>query len=44
LERVIILRESVHTVKEKAGALVVATKEVGLELNANKTKYMVSIS
>ena len=30
-----------HTVKENAEALVVATKEIGLELNADKTKYMV---
>ena len=32
---------SVHTVKESAEALVVATKETGLKVNANKTKYMV---
>ena len=31
---------SVHTVKENAEALVVATKEIGLEVNADKTKYM----
>jgi hypothetical protein len=36
-----ILGESVHTVKENAEALVVATKEIGLEVNADKTKYMV---
>ena len=35
------LGESIHTVKEKAEALVVATKEIGLEVNADKTKYMV---
>jgi hypothetical protein len=35
------LRGSVHTVKENAEALVVATKETGLEVNADKTKYMV---
>ena len=29
-----------HTVKENAEALVVATKEIGLEVNADKTKYM----
>ena len=29
------------TVKENAEALVVATKEIGLEVNADKTKYMV---
>ena len=32
---------NVHTVKEKTEALVVATKEIGLEVNADKTKYMV---
>jgi hypothetical protein len=36
-----ILGESVHTVKENVEALVVATKESGLEVNADKTKYMV---
>jgi len=32
---------SVHTVKENAEALVVANKETGLDVNADKTKYMV---
>jgi len=32
---------SVHTVKQNAEALVVASKETGLEVNADKTKYMV---
>jgi hypothetical protein len=32
---------SVHTVKENAEALIVATKKTGLEVNADKTKYMV---
>ena len=36
-----ILGGSVHTVKENMEALVVATKESGLEVNAEKTKYMV---
>ena len=36
-----ILGGSVHTVKENAEALVVATKEIGLEVNADKTMYMV---
>ena len=36
-----ILGGSVHTVKENAEALVVATKEIGLEVNADKTKYMI---
>ena len=36
-----ILGGSVHTVRENAESLVVATKEIGLEVNADKTKYMV---
>ena len=36
-----ILRGSAHTVKENAEALLVATEEIGLEVNADKTKYMV---
>ena len=36
-----ILGGSIHTVKENAEALVVAAKEIGLEVNADKTKYMV---
>ena len=36
-----ILGGNVHTVKENEEALLVATKEIGLELNADKTKYMV---
>jgi hypothetical protein len=36
-----ILGGSVHTVKENTETLVVASKESGLEANADKTKYMV---
>jgi len=36
-----ILGGSIHTIKENAEALVVASKENGLEVNADKTKYMV---
>ena len=36
-----ILGGSAHTVKENAEALLVATKEIELEVNADKTKYMV---
>jgi hypothetical protein len=36
-----ILGGSVPTVKKKAEALVIASKETGLEVNADKTKYMV---
>jgi hypothetical protein len=32
---------SKHTVKKNTEALVVASKETGLEVNANETKYMV---
>jgi hypothetical protein len=34
------LRGSVHIVKENSEALVVPTKETGLEVNADKTKYV----
>jgi len=36
-----ILGGSVHTRKENAEALVAASKEIGLEINADKSKYMV---
>jgi hypothetical protein len=36
-----ILGGSIHSLKENAKALVVAIKETGLEVNADKTKYMV---
>jgi hypothetical protein len=32
---------NVHTVKENAETLVVASKEIGLEVSADKTQYMV---
>jgi hypothetical protein len=32
---------SVHTIKENVESLVIASKEIGLELNADKTKYMI---
>ena len=40
-EEVNILGGSVHTIKENAEALIVASKEIGLEVSADKTKYMV---
>jgi len=40
-DNVNILGGSIHTIKENAEALVVASKEIGLEANADKTKYMV---
>ena len=36
-----ILGASVHTIKENAEALIMASKNTGLEVNADKTKYMV---
>jgi len=36
-----ILGGSIHTLKENAEVLVAATREIGLEVRADKTKYMV---
>jgi hypothetical protein len=36
-----ILGGRVHTVQENAKALVMASKEIGLEVNVNKSKYIV---
>jgi len=36
-----ILGGSIYTIKKSTGALVVASKEIGLEVNADKTMYMV---
>jgi len=36
-----ILGGSIHTLKENAGALVAAAREIGLEVSADKIKYMV---
>jgi hypothetical protein len=35
-----ILEGSVHTIRENAEALVVATKEIGLEVNADKSTWL----
>jgi hypothetical protein len=32
-------RGNIHTIKENAEALIVTSKEIGLEVNADKTKY-----
>jgi hypothetical protein len=37
-----ILGGSVHTIKKNTEALVVASKQTELEVNADKTKYMVT--
>jgi len=36
-----ILGGSIHTLKENTEALVSASREIGLEVNADKTKYIV---
>jgi len=36
-----ILGGSIHTVKKNAEALIVTSKEIGLEVNEDKCKYMV---
>ena len=36
-----ILGWSIHTIKKNTEALVVASKEIGLEVNTDKNKYMV---
>jgi hypothetical protein len=36
-----ILGRIEHVIKENAEALVVASKEIGLEVNTDKTKYLV---
>jgi len=35
-----MLGGSIHTIKENAEALVLASKEIGLEVNEDKTKYI----
>jgi hypothetical protein len=35
------LGESIYTIKKNTEALVVASKESGLQVNAEETKYMV---
>jgi hypothetical protein len=40
-EDVDVREGSVHTIKENAEALVVVSKETRLEVNADKTKYVV---
>jgi len=36
-----ILGRSIHTIKKNTKDLVVASMEIGLQVNADKTKYLV---
>jgi uncharacterized protein YbcV (DUF1398 family) len=36
-----ILGGNIHTIRKNTEALVITSKEMGLEVNAEKTKYMV---
>jgi hypothetical protein len=36
-----ILGGSIHTIRKNTEAFVIASKEIGLEVNAEKTKYVV---
>jgi hypothetical protein len=36
-----ILGGNIHTIRKNTEGLVIANKEIGLELNAEKTQYMV---
>ena len=40
-DHVNVFAGSVHTIKENAKTLLVDLKEIGIEINANKAKYMV---
>jgi len=37
-----ILGRSIHTIRKNTEALVVASKETGLQVNAEKTRYLVT--
>ena len=37
-----ILGVSVHTIKENTEALIVALRETGIEVNADKSNYMIT--
>jgi hypothetical protein len=41
LMMLIYMGGSIHAIKKNTEALVVASKEIGLEVNAEKTKYVV---
>jgi hypothetical protein len=37
----LIYRRSIHTIRKNTEALLIVSKEIGLEVNAEKTKYMI---
>jgi hypothetical protein len=41
VDEVNTLGGSIHTIEKNTEALIVASKEIGLEVNADKTMYMV---
>jgi hypothetical protein len=41
VENVNMWGESVHAIKKNTEALLVASKEIGLKVNADKTEYMI---
>ena len=41
IDDIIILKGSVHTIKENAEVLLVGSKEIVLEVHSDETKYMV---
>jgi hypothetical protein len=42
VDDVSILGRRIHTIKKNAKAILVASKEVGLEVNSEKIKHMVT--
>jgi hypothetical protein len=42
IDNVVILGGSVYTIKKNTEALLFASNEIGLEVNADTTKYMVT--
>ena len=41
-DNVVLLGDDVNTIKRNAGILIVKSKEIGLEVNVEKTKYIIT--